>query len=99
MRLAKCHDSAKHFDNLEFYSGHKISFLWWFVNFLIVLDHFFDSFRCSMIVGANFFSIVRRSVTIARCFLAIVRCFLAIVSNSPVIVTANGSGVPCYMTA
>ena len=48
-----------------------------------------------MIVGANFFGIVRRSVTIARCFLVIVRCSVALVSNSAVIVTANLSGVPC----
>jgi len=52
-----------------------------------------------MIVGANFFGIVRRSVTIARCFLAIARCSLAVVSNFLVIVTSNVSGVLCYVAA
>jgi len=78
----------------------------WFVNFLIVLDRFLGSLRCSMIIGTTFLKIVRCSLTTKRCSLAIVRRSLAIVRRSAVdvhrflvTVTSYGTDVPYYRAA
>ena len=73
------------------------------VYFLIVLDHFLGSLRCSMTVGTNFLNIVRGSLAIVRHSAVIVRGSLAIAGHSAVnvhrflvTVTSYGTDVSYY---